>query len=31
LYQATGADIAGALALAVNQRISAALASNHAV
>ncbi|MED5509250.1 MAG: RimK family alpha-L-glutamate ligase [Pseudomonadota bacterium] len=31
LYQATGADIAGALARAVNQRITAALASNHAV
>lgn len=31
LYQATGADIAGTLAQAVNQRITAGLASNHAV
>lgn len=31
LYQATGADIAGAIAKAVSQRISSALSSHHAV
>lgn len=31
LYQATGADIAGALAKAVSERITAALSSHHAV
>jgi tetrahydromethanopterin:alpha-L-glutamate ligase len=31
LYHATGADIAGTLAQAVNQRIMKVLASHHAV